>query len=87
MKFIIDYWIGLLAGIGTTFSFLPQVIHIYKHNSIESISPYLMSIHTFGVTSWIIYGYMRDDFMIILFNSITLLLLFFIIFKYFKLSL
>ena len=77
-----DKYIGIIAGIGTTFSFLPQVFKIYKNPSIEGLSLYMMMVHFTGVSFWITYGIMRNDEIIIGFNSITLVLVFFLIIKY-----
>jgi MtN3 and saliva related transmembrane protein len=73
---------GYLGGIGTTISFLPQVVKIYKQNNNEGLSIYMFLIHLSGVSSWIIYGIYINDIIVILYNSITLSLIFFIILKY-----
>jgi MtN3 and saliva related transmembrane protein len=66
--------IGILAGTGTTISFLPQVILTVRTGSVDNISPLMFIIHSSGVLSWIIYGVLIHNHIIILFNSIALLL-------------
>jgi len=67
--------IGIIAGIGTTFSFAPQVLHVFRTNDVKGLSPYMLFIHTTGISSWIWYGFLRDDRIIISFNLITLIFL------------
>ena len=75
--------IGFLAGIGTTFSFCPQVWKISKGTcQMEGLSIYMMAVHFTGVSFWITYGIIRNDDIIILFNAITLALVSSIIMKY-----
>jgi len=83
---ILKTFFGLSGGIGTTFSFLPQVLHIYQKESIEGLSPYLLIIHFLGVSSWIAYGVMQKDRIIILFNVIAEILVSAILVKYFRIT-
>ena len=71
---ILNNIIGVLAGIGTTISFIPQVIKIYKTRNTKDISPIMFCIHTTGVVTWVVYGILEQNFVIIVFNSITCLL-------------
>lgn len=78
--------IGTLAGIGTTFSFLPQVYHVFKNNTIDGLSPYMMIVHFSGTGLWIIYGFLQSDNVIIAFNTITITFVASIFFKYLDLK-
>jgi MtN3 and saliva related transmembrane protein len=69
-----NYIIGVFAGIGTTISFIPQVIKIYKTRNTTDISPIMFCIHTTGVVAWVVYGIFEQNYVIIVFNSITCLL-------------
>lgn len=73
--------IGIIAGIGTTISFCPQVWAVYTQSN-TGLSPYMLMIHFTGVSCWIIYGILIKDYIILGFNAITLLLLSSIIAKY-----
>ena len=71
--------VGFSAGIGTTASFLPQVIKVWKNRSTQDLSVFMFMIHMSGVTLWIVYGLARDDTIIILFNGTTFVLCLFIL--------
>jgi MtN3 and saliva related transmembrane protein len=73
---------GLLGGAGTTISFIPQVYKIYNSKSNEGVSLFMLAIHCSGVTSWIIYGILIDNSIVLAYNSITLILLIMLIIKY-----
>jgi MtN3 and saliva related transmembrane protein len=75
-------YIGIIGGIGTTCSFCPQIWKTYKTNSIDGLSLYMMFVHSTGISFWIIYGIMINNSIIIVFNTITFILLFFLIVKY-----
>lgn len=66
--------IGLLAGLLTTLSFLPQVKQVWRTRSARDISLGMYLIFVSGVTMWLSYGIIIDDFPVIIANSITLLL-------------
>jgi len=85
MNSIILLIIGLIAGIGTTTSFVPQVIKVWKKRSVEDLSIYTFLIHCLGVLLWVIYGIFRRDYIITGFNIISLLLCLSILFAFYKL--
>jgi MtN3 and saliva related transmembrane protein len=66
--------IGLIAGILTTISFLPQVIKILKTKDTTSISLLMYIIFTTGVFLWLIYGILVKDYPVIIANFITFIL-------------
>jgi MtN3 and saliva related transmembrane protein len=70
---IIEY-IGITAGILTTFSFLPQVIKIWQTRDVSSISLIMYSLFCIGVAMWLIYGISLGSFSLILANAVTLVL-------------
>ena len=67
-------YFGLVAGICTTISFLPQVLKIWRTKSVNDISLLMFLIFTFGVVNWLIYGLIIKDKPIILANTVTLIL-------------
>lgn len=81
-----DYlqFLGFMAGICTTISFLPQVITIYKTKSVADISLVMFVVLLIGVCLWIIYGVYMESIPITLFNGITAILVGLIL--YFKLK-
>ncbi|HVK97962.1 MAG TPA: SemiSWEET transporter [Flavisolibacter sp.] len=66
--------VGLIAGLLTASSLLPQVIKIVKDKSAEDVSPGMLVVLMLGVASWIVYGILREDLPIIITNSFSLLL-------------
>lgn len=67
--------IGLTAAALTSLAFIPQIIKLFKTKSVKDLSPITLGQFTFGVFLWLVYGFMRHDFVIILANSATLLTL------------
>lgn len=66
--------LGYLAATLTTFSFLPQVIRLYRTKNTEAISAWMYSIFSAGVFLWLIYGCIIEAWPIVVANAITLLL-------------
>jgi MtN3 and saliva related transmembrane protein len=66
--------IGVLAAIGTTVAFIPQVLQILKTRNTESISLFMYIIFTTGVALWMVYGILLMDLPIIIANAVTLAL-------------
>jgi MtN3 and saliva related transmembrane protein len=66
--------IGFLAGILTTFSFLPQVIKTYQTKRADDFNLTFMLMFTVGLIFWNIYGIMIGEWPIIAANSVTLAL-------------
>ncbi len=79
--------IGIAAGILTSISMLPQLIKILKEKDVENISPYMITILLSGVSLWVVYGVMLDEWPIILSNAfsvfvnVTLLICYFLFSK------
>ncbi|WP_207478080.1 SemiSWEET family sugar transporter [Arenibaculum pallidiluteum] len=65
--------LGVIAGICTSFSFLPQVIKAWNDGDTEAISRrmYLVSLVAFGL--WIVHGLMIASMPVVLFNGLNLL--------------
>ena len=74
MKFDGTTFIGLIAAICTTCSFLPQVIKILRSKKTKDVSLLMYAILTTGLFLWLIYGFILKDFPLILANSISLTL-------------
>jgi len=66
--------IGVLAGICTTGSLLPQVIKTIKRRNTKDISLLMYVLLTIGVLLWVIYGLLIGEFPIVIANGISLLL-------------
>ena len=66
--------IGIIAGVFTATSLLPQAIKIFKEKKSEDVSIGMLLFLMTGVSLWIYYGYLRDDLPIIITNCFSLLL-------------
>ena len=71
------FWeiVGLLAALLTMFGFLPQVIKIYRTKSVRDISLPAILQFIAGIFLWLVYGIHLKNFVIILANSVTFLIL------------
>jgi MtN3 and saliva related transmembrane protein len=71
--------IGLIAGICTTISFVPQIIKIIRTKHVRDLSLYMYIILTTGVFLWLIYGVLIREAPVILANSVTFVLCLFVL--------
>lgn len=75
--------IGLFAAFCTTLSYLPQVKKCWRTGKTGDLSLRMVLILAGGIALWVVYGVLQGDAVIILANSVSLVLLSFIL--YFKL--
>ena len=68
----IKQWIGIVAGLLTSISMLPQLIKIIKQKKAKEVSLLMLSVLTTGNILWTVYGFMRDDWPIIVTNCISI---------------
>jgi len=64
--------IGLIAGVFTTGSFVPQLIKAWKTKSTKDISAGMYIVMVTGVILWIIYGIYERSLPLILANAVSL---------------
>lgn len=67
-------YIGLLAAMLTTASFLPQAIMVVRTRNTDGISLAMYVMFTAGVAGWFIYGLMIGSAPVIIANCVTLVL-------------
>ena len=67
----IDKYIGIVAGICTSASLLPQLGKIIKEKKAEAISYFMLFILLVGVAGWAWYGILKKDYPIIITNSFS----------------
>lgn len=65
--------LGLAAGTLTTFSFVPQVIKIWRTRDVSAISLMMYAAFCCGVFLWLLFGIVIGSIAMILTNGITLL--------------
>ena len=63
--------VGIIAGILTATSLLPQLIKIIKEKKVEDVSIWMLLILLLGIGSWIAYGVMKNDTPIVITNSFS----------------
>ena len=66
--------LGFVAGILTTFSFVPQVLKAWRSTDTEAISKRTYVISTGAFSLWIVHGVMIGGLPIIVFNVLSLAL-------------
>lgn len=64
-------WIGAVAAVLTTSSFVPQVLHTFRTKDVSGISLGMYSAFTLGVGLWLVYGLLLDAWPIVIANAIT----------------
>ena len=67
-------WIGIIAGVLTASSMLPQLIKVIKKKEAEDISITMLVVLMSGISMWIVHGIFREDWPIIVTNSFSLLI-------------
>jgi MtN3 and saliva related transmembrane protein len=62
-------WLGVAAGVITSLGFIPQLFRGYKTKRLDDISYWMPLVLAFGMSLWLMYGILRDDFAIIIANT------------------
>jgi MtN3 and saliva related transmembrane protein len=66
-------YIGIVAGICSSVSLLPQLIKIIREKQADNISYFMLFILIAGLSLWIWYGILKNDLPIIITNSFAVL--------------
>jgi MtN3 and saliva related transmembrane protein len=69
-------YVGLVAGVLTTISFLPQAIQTWQTKSTKDISLAMFLSFCLGVILWVIYGFYTNNIPVLVANCATFLLAF-----------
>jgi MtN3 and saliva related transmembrane protein len=67
-------WIGSIAAVCTTLSFLPQLVRVWRRKSARDISLVMFLLFSFGVSCWLVYGIGIGSGPITAANAVTLAL-------------
>ena len=67
-------WLGYLAAMLTTLSFVPQALLTLRTRQVQGISLAMYSLFTVGIALWLAYGWRLGEWPIIVANAVTLLL-------------
>ncbi|NEU08328.1 hypothetical protein GZH53_08410 [Flavihumibacter sp. R14] len=78
--------VGLVAGILTASSLLPQLFKTIKTKEAEDVAPFMFWMLVTGTALWTYYGVLRDDLPIMITNafSLSLNILMLILRKHYK---
>ncbi|MFC1865949.1 SemiSWEET family sugar transporter [Chloroflexota bacterium] len=68
-------FLGLIAGVFTTFSIVPQLYRVIKLKSAKEISLLFTIFLTFGIFLWLLYGILIESLPIIMWNAISFCLM------------
>ncbi len=61
---------GIVASIFTATASIPQLIKIIKNKEAKDISLLMITVLILGLATWIIYGILKEDVIIIVANTI-----------------
>jgi len=70
----IETVVGIVAGICTGVSLLPQLIKMIKEKKATDISVVMLATLLSGLSLWIVYGVLKKDWPIIITNSFSLVI-------------
>jgi len=65
--------VGILAGVFTSVSMLPQLMKTFKKKKSEEISILMIVILIIGIAGWIYYGILREDYPVLFTNAFSIL--------------
>jgi MtN3 and saliva related transmembrane protein len=77
-------YLGLVAGLFTTFAVVPQIMRVYKLKSAREISVLFTSALLTGVIIWLVYGIVLHLTPLIIWNAIGAVLNGWLLFAKFK---
>jgi MtN3 and saliva related transmembrane protein len=66
--------LGTIAGLLSTFSFVPQVIKAWREGNTEAISKRMYIVTVSAFILWTVYGFVIGSMPIIIFNILSLVL-------------
>jgi MtN3 and saliva related transmembrane protein len=69
------YLIGIAAAALTTFGFVPQIIKMHRIKSVKDVSLVTLFQFSAGVALWTLYGFYRNDIIIIVANAVSFMTL------------
>ncbi|RNA60495.1 hypothetical protein D1631_18570 [Chryseobacterium nematophagum] len=65
--------LGIIAGILTSTAMIPQLVKVFRTKKVEDLSLGMLIFGVTGLSIWLIYGFLKKDFPIILSNTIALM--------------
>jgi MtN3 and saliva related transmembrane protein len=75
---MMDIWlptaVGLLAGVLSTWSFVPQVVKIWREGDTGAISLRTFALRAFGSALWTLYGFGIGSVPVMIFSALNFVL-------------
>ena len=65
--------LGIVAGVLTSVSMIPQLIKVLKEKDAENLSWIMLTVLITGLSLWVWYGFLKDELPIILSNAFAVL--------------
>ena len=65
--------IGIIAGVLTSVSMLPQLIKVIREKKVDALSPVALSVLILGVALWTCYGILKHELPIALTNGFSVI--------------
>lgn len=65
--------LGVIAGVLTSISMIPQLIKVIKEKNVDDISLVMLLVLISGLSLWVWYGLMKNEMPIILSNAFAVL--------------
>jgi len=66
----LSQYVGYIAGVLTTFCYIPQIIRVFRLKSAKEISLLFTVLLLIGVATWLVYGIILTLYPIIIWNAI-----------------
>ena len=65
--------LGIIAGVLTSVSMIPQLVKVIRDKDVEDISLLMLLVLVSGLSLWVWYGIVKEEWPIILSNSFAVL--------------
>ena len=78
--------VGIIAGFGTTFAAMPDVISMLKRRSSEGMNPRMAAIMGVFQILWVYYGLLIESRPVVVWNVIAVIINFLSVWAYFHFS-
>lgn len=65
--------IGVVAGILTSGAMIPQLVKVLREKNVEDISATMLGVLILGLSLWVWYGILKEEWPIILSNAFAVL--------------
>lgn len=75
LMFSFTSFIGFVAACCTSASYLPQLKKCYDTGSADDLSLKMLLILGAGIAFWVFYGALQGDFVIVIANTVSLMLI------------